>query len=70
MSIDAEDYIVNNGSGLYCLGFLNTGVDGNLIVGDVLMQNYYVSFDKGNYQIGWATPNLDNCVGESGYGNY
>jgi hypothetical protein len=62
--VDGADYIVNNGTASwYCLGVLNTGPVGNLIVGDVLMQNYYVIFDRQNKRIGWAQPQIQNCIG-------
>eukprot|EP00012_Vannella_robusta_P005916 CAMPEP_0206194798 /NCGR_PEP_ID=MMETSP0166-20121206/7433_1 /ASSEMBLY_ACC=CAM_ASM_000260 /TAXON_ID=95228 /ORGANISM="Vannella robusta, Strain DIVA3 518/3/11/1/6" /LENGTH=417 /DNA_ID=CAMNT_0053611883 /DNA_START=88 /DNA_END=1341 /DNA_ORIENTATION=+ len=65
--MNGPDYIVANSTdttgAYYCMGVLNTGHGGNFIVGDVLMQNYYVVFDKQNKRIGWADPQMDNCIG-------
>jgi len=66
LTMTGTDYIVANSTdsnAQYCMGVLNTGAGGNFIVGDVLMQNYYVLFDRENKQIGWATPQIDNCIG-------
>ena len=65
--MDGPDYIVANSTATtdayYCLGVLDTGAKGNFIVGDVLMQNYYVAFDMANKRIGWAPVNEANCIG-------
>lgn len=42
------------------LGISNTGANGLQIVGDTLMENYYVVFDQKNTRIGWA-PVSDQC---------
>jgi len=67
LSMDGPDYIVANSTATsnayYCLGVLDTGAKGNFIVGDVLMQNYYVAFDMANKRIGWAPVNEANCIG-------
>jgi hypothetical protein len=46
----------------YCLGVLNTGVGGMLIVGDTLMWNYVVVLDRGNQKAGWAPVDKSKCV--------
>lgn len=72
--MEGPDYIVANSTdpngAYYCMGVLDTGVNGNFIVGDVLMQNYYVAFDKQNKQIGWAAPQMANCIGSTSPINY
>lgn len=67
LEIQGADYIVDDGTGdgNYCLGVVNTGNGGLLIIGDVVMQEYYVIFDKVNKQLGWAKANIANCIGES-----
>ena len=67
LEIQGSDYIVDDGTGdgNYCLGVVNTGPGGLLIIGDVVMQEYYVIFDKVNKQLGWAKANIANCIGES-----
>ena len=47
--------------GKRCLGIINTGPDGFLIIGDVVMENYYIVYDVGNSRVGWAAVNKDNC---------
>ena len=48
------NYGVNGQPGQYCLGISPTGQQGLFIIGDTMMQNYYVIFDQTNQQIGWA----------------
>ena len=61
--MEGEDYVVENGtSGSYCFGVKDTGDFGLDIIGDVVMQNYYVSFDNANRVLGWAPVNKDNCM--------
>jgi len=45
----------------YCLGIRPTGPGGFLIIGDTIMQEYYVVFDRERNQIGWAPVNKKNC---------
>jgi hypothetical protein len=48
------NYGVNYKPGQSCLGIDNTGTGGLFIVGDTLLENYYVVFDQQNTRIGWA----------------
>ena len=45
----------------YCLGIRPTGPGGFLIIGDTIMERFYVIFDNVHNQIGWAPVNKKNC---------
>ena len=45
---------------LVCLAVRRTG-EQFLIIGDTLMRNYYLAFDRTHNQIGWAPVNKANC---------
>jgi hypothetical protein len=63
LTMAGADYVVENGtSGYFCFGVKDTGDFGLDIIGDVVMQNYYVSFDNVNRVLGWAPVNKDNCM--------
>jgi len=67
LTVDGTQYLVKNGpnSGTYCLGIASTGVMGIAIIGDVIMQAYYVAFDNVNSRIGWAPVNAEECMSKS-----
>eukprot|EP01063_Lacrimia_lanifica_P019071 TRINITY_DN2610_c0_g1_i1.p1 TRINITY_DN2610_c0_g1~~TRINITY_DN2610_c0_g1_i1.p1 ORF type:complete len:442 (+),score=91.38 TRINITY_DN2610_c0_g1_i1:52-1377(+) len=45
---------------VYCLG-IREGTGPTFILGDTLMENYYVVHDNENHRIGWADVNRDTC---------
>jgi len=53
--------VVVSTPGQYCLGVLPTGPGGFLIIGDTIMENYYVAFNRAANTIAWATVNDNNC---------
>jgi len=53
--------VVVDTPGQYCLAVLPTGPGGFLIIGDTIMENYYVAFDRSANTISWATVNDDYC---------
>jgi len=63
LQIEGSNYILEHPdmNGLYCYGFLSSGNGGFTILGDSLMENYYIMFDLDNEQIGWAPVNAQNC---------
>lgn len=44
-----------------CFGIRPTGQNGFLIIGDTIMERYYVVFDRAAGQIGWADVNTKTC---------
>lgn len=46
---------------LTCLGIRATGSSNFLIIGDSLMRNYVLAFDRGQDRIGWAPVNKTAC---------
>jgi len=66
LAMPPSAYIVNNGTARwYCLGIMNTGRGGLTIIGDTTLMNYYVQFDKVNFQMGWAPVNASACAAAS-----
>lgn len=67
LSISPRDYLLlgdkfaAGSPDLYCLAIRDTGRGGFFIIGNTVMQNYYLVFDRINNQIGWAPVNKDNC---------
>jgi len=68
LTMTGFQYLITNGtnSDLYCLGISSTGIDGLSIIGDVVMQGYYVVFDGIHQRLGWAPVNAETCMRESG----
>jgi len=64
LTVTGQQYLITNstGSGLYCLGIDETGVEGISIIGDVIMQAYYVAFDVTHKRLGWAPVNQEACM--------
>jgi len=67
LSITGSQYLITNesGSNNYCLGIANTGALGLSIIGDVVMQAYYVAFDVEHSRLGWAPVNSNACMKRS-----
>jgi hypothetical protein len=67
LEIHGDDYL-NLGrrheSGKRCFGMRNTGVGGFLIIGDTIMERYYVVFNRAKHAIGWAPVNKETCGSE------
>jgi len=63
LTMTPETYVVFNPRfNGYCLGVMNTGPGGMLIVGDTLMWNYVTILDRGNNRAGWAPVDKSKCV--------
>lgn len=57
LSIPPESYLLpGSSSGEYCLGITNmgTGPSSMFIIGDTVMSQYYVSYDRKQKRVGWA----------------
>jgi len=59
LTIDGNDYLVPVGGGEYCFGIQAGSTQFPTILGDVVIQNFYVVFDRQNSQIGFAE--LTSC---------
>jgi len=71
LTITGQQYLIHNDTrsidpqDVYCLGISDTGVMGLSIIGDVVMQAYYVAFDNINKRLGWAPVNAQQCMQQS-----
>jgi len=62
LNVPVSSYlVVVSTPGQYCLGVLPTGPGGFLIIGDTIMENYYVAFNRAANTIAWAPVNDNNC---------
>eukprot|EP00163_Fabomonas_tropica_P003162 TRINITY_DN12634_c0_g1_i1.p1 TRINITY_DN12634_c0_g1~~TRINITY_DN12634_c0_g1_i1.p1 ORF type:complete len:454 (+),score=114.32 TRINITY_DN12634_c0_g1_i1:59-1420(+) len=65
LTLSGDDYLVDHPTkSETCYGISNTGSTFN-IIGDAVMQNYYVIFDRDNSRLGWAPVNKEACLGNS-----
>ena len=58
VSMDGTNYLLASGGTLYCPGIAGVPSIG-VILGDVIMANYYIAFDRQNKKLGFA--DVQNC---------
>jgi hypothetical protein len=58
VTMNGFNYLMASGQGMYCLGIAGVPSIG-VILGDVIMANYYISFDRFNGRLGFAP--VTNC---------
>eukprot|EP00948_MAST-09A_sp_MAST-9A-sp1_P000806 g806.t1 len=64
LNLAPEHYLVPEegaAEGTYCLGILNTGrgLESMFIIGDTIMSQYYIVYDRKASRVGWATASTE-----------
>jgi len=67
LNVYPDDYLFQNGNDLYCMGFLDGGVqtkDGKdmLLLGDLVLSNKLVVYDLEKEVIGWTDYNCSSSI--------
>ncbi|WVZ75419.1 hypothetical protein U9M48_023470 [Paspalum notatum var. saurae] len=67
LNVYPHDYLFRNGNDLYCVGFLNGGLqtkDGKdmVLLGDLVLSNKLVVYDLENQVIGWTDYNCSSSI--------
>ncbi|KAJ1279088.1 hypothetical protein BS78_04G128700 [Paspalum vaginatum] len=67
LDVYPHDYLFQNGNDLYCVGFLNGGLqtkDGKdmVLLGDLVLSNKLVVYDLENQVIGWTDYNCSSSI--------